>query len=91
MSVRQSCILIVLALSLVACKAKKTVTAKQGKFQLQPFATIVPATAPLYNNINNWAAHPDKQDPSDETPRPLKKHNQTQIDAGYEKRSRRRR
>ena len=82
MSVLKSCILVVLAFSLVACKAKKTVTAKQGKFQLHPFATIKPAKAPLYSNINNWAAHPDKQDPSDETPKPLLKDNlEKQLEA----------
>ena len=27
--------------------------------------------APDYNNIDNWAAHPDKKDPADEVPKNL--------------------
>jgi len=32
----------------------------------------VPTGAPDYNNVDFWAAHPNKQDPSDSVPKPLR-------------------
>ncbi|MEO7961361.1 MAG: DUF3089 domain-containing protein [Ginsengibacter sp.] len=37
-----------------------------------PSATMLSATEPIYNNLQFWAAHPGKTDPSDRVPQDLK-------------------
>ncbi len=55
---------------LYACTAQKTGYA-------QPLAAA--AAAPHYSNPDHWAAHPQKRDPSDSVPAPLRKEKQDTL------------
>jgi pimeloyl-ACP methyl ester carboxylesterase len=50
---------------LYACAAQKTVYV--------PPLTPAVVSAPLYSNLDHWAAHPQKNDPADSVPAPLRK------------------
>lgn len=59
---------LILNLSIILCTLLSC-TGKVSKTWTQSEQT----KAPQYNNIEYWAAHPDKEDPSDLIPEPLKK------------------
>ena len=52
----------------------------------QSFQNSPVPSAPDYSNLQNWAAHPNKKDPSDKIPSPLRKQNSTtqqQVDVFF--------
>lgn len=48
-----------------------TATSSFAQDPLTPFATAKRPAAPDYAQLSTWAAHPDKEDPSDNIPKPL--------------------
>lgn len=57
---------------------------KRGKVLEKRFSECPSPPSPNYNDINNWAAHPDKKDPSDEVPKSLSgKENQQLADVFF--------
>lgn len=57
---------------------------RKGKVLEKRFSESPAPPAPDYTNLNNWAAHPDKKDPSDEVPKSLAgKENQQDADVFF--------
>lgn len=54
----------IILLTFIACSPKTTAISTQGRF-------ISETGIPDYSQLNYWASHPDKNDPSDSVPKPL--------------------
>lgn len=66
------CFLILICVVLAACSDKYLLLKKEYEFKSKD-------SKPDYMDLNYWAAHPNKWDPSDSIPSPLKKENRDTV------------